>query len=44
MAEFYKNLYPLKMKSMQTLIANLKEKNIKYDAQLRAKDSMIYWY
>ena len=35
MAEIYKNLYPNKMKTAQTLLANLKEKKIVYDGQIR---------
>jgi hypothetical protein len=37
MAEIYKTVYPHKMKTSQTLIANFKEKNIKYDGQIRSK-------
>jgi len=41
MAEIYKSVYPHKMKTSQTLIANFKEKNIKYDGQIRSKTDNI---
>ncbi len=42
MAAIYKEVYPHKMKTSQTLIANFKErKNIKYDGQIRPKTDYI---
>ena len=41
MAAIYKEVYPHKMKTSQTLIANFKEKNIKYDGQIRSKTDNI---
>ena len=37
MAQLYKTLYPNKMKTAQALIANFKDKSIKYDGQVRSK-------
>ena len=42
MAAIYKDVYPHKMKTSQTLIANFKEKNIKYDGQIRDPKLIIF--
>ncbi len=42
MAEIYKTVFSHKIKTLQTLIANFKENNLKYDGQIRSKTENIH--